>query len=65
MFIRGKLILLVYIDDCITICPGNEPVPHFIESMQSNYILIHERNILANLGIQVECKKTHNRPEYH
>jgi hypothetical protein len=65
MFIRGNLILLVYMDDCITICPDDEPITKFIASMQTDYVLTDEGNISAYLGIQVDGKKTSNELEFH
>jgi hypothetical protein len=65
MFIRGSLILLVYVDDCVAICPSQAPITEFIESMKADYVLTDEGDISAYLGIQVECKQTRNGPEYH
>jgi hypothetical protein len=65
MFIRGNLILLVYVDDCIAICPNNEPITKFIASMQTDYVLTDKGNIFAYLGIQVDRKKTNNGLEFH
>jgi hypothetical protein len=65
MFIKGNLILLVYVDDCVAICPTNEPIAEFIKSMQGDYDLTDEGSVSAYLGIQVECKKTRDGSEYH
>jgi hypothetical protein len=65
MFIRGNLILLVYVDACIAICPDDEPITKFIASMQTDYVLTDEVIILAYLGIQVDHKKTSNGLEFH
>jgi hypothetical protein len=64
MFIRGNLILLVYVDDCIAICPDDEPITKFITSMQTDYVLTDEGNLSAYLGIQVDRKKTSNGLEF-
>jgi hypothetical protein len=65
MFIRGNLILLVYVDDCIAICPESEPIMEFIRSMQNDYDLTDEGDISGYLGIQVERKRTRNGVEFH
>jgi hypothetical protein len=65
MFIRGGLILLVYVDDCVAICPNQAPITDFIDSMRADYVLTDEGGISAYLGIQVECKQTRNGPKYH
>jgi hypothetical protein len=65
MFIRGDLILLVYVDNCIAIRPNNEPITNFIASMQTDYILTDKGKMSAYLGIQVDHKKTSNGLEFH
>jgi hypothetical protein len=65
MFIRGNLILLVYVNDCVAICPTYEPIAEFIKSMQGDFDLTSKGNDSAYLGIQVECKRTCDGPEYH
>jgi hypothetical protein len=54
MFIRGNPILLVYANDCIAICPENQPIMNYIESIQGDYVLTYEGNIPAYLGIQIK-----------
>jgi hypothetical protein len=39
IFVKGTLILLVYVDDCIALCPRNQPITDFIESMKTDYVL--------------------------
>jgi hypothetical protein len=65
MFIRENLILLVYVDDCIVICPDDEPIMKYIAFMQTDYVLTDEGNISAHLVIQVDRKKTSNGLEFH
>jgi hypothetical protein len=38
MFVKGTLILLVYVDDCIALCNRNQPITDFIESMKNDYM---------------------------
>jgi hypothetical protein len=65
MFVKGNLILLVYVDDCIALCPHDRPITYFIKSMQDNYVLTDEGDVSAYLGIQVDRKETSDGLEFH
>jgi hypothetical protein len=58
MFVKDKLILLVYVDDCVALCPQDGPIKDFISSMQNDYVLTDEGGVSAYLGIQVNRKQT-------
>jgi hypothetical protein len=67
IFLKGTLILLVYVNDCITQCPQNQPILDFIESMKMDYIILltDGGGVSAYLIIQVDCKKTSDGLEYN
>jgi hypothetical protein len=65
MFIKETLILLVYVDDCIALCPRNQPITDFIKSMKTDYVLTDKGDVSAYLGIQVDRKDTTDGVEFH
>jgi hypothetical protein len=65
MFVKGTLILLVYLDDCIALCPHNQPITDFIESMKTDYVLTDKGDVSAYLGIQVDRKESTDGVEFY
>ena len=58
LFVKGELILVTYIDDCVAMCPTQKPIDDFVKSMQEDYHLTDDGDLSAFLGIQIERKRT-------
>jgi hypothetical protein len=54
LFVRKNMIVVTYVDDCLILCPDDEPINAFITSMQKDFTLTDEGTISAYLGIQIE-----------
>jgi hypothetical protein len=65
LFVKGELILITYVDDCIALCTTQKPIDDFIKSMQEDYSLTDDGDLSAFLGIQIEKQFTPSgAPEY-
>jgi hypothetical protein len=58
LFVKGMLILVTHVDDCVALCPTQKPIDDFVKSMKEDYHLTDYGDLSAFLGIQIERKRT-------
>ena len=53
VFVKGNLIFITYVDDCILLCPDEGPINDTISSLKKEFVLTDDGDLSAYLGIKV------------
>jgi hypothetical protein len=63
-YMRGNLILLCYIDDCLLFCPDDSAISKAIQELKRAFILEDQGNIATYLGADVAKSIVHDKPQF-
>lgn len=55
--VKSELILMTYTDDCVALCPTQNPINNFVKSMKGDYHLTDDGDLSSFLDIQIERKR--------
>ncbi|MGZ8880111.1 MAG: reverse transcriptase domain-containing protein, partial [Halobacteriota archaeon] len=57
-FLKGDMVILVYVDDCLIFCPRSETIDAFIASLQQDFTLVDEGDVASYLGAEINTDKS-------
>jgi hypothetical protein len=61
---KGDLILLCYVDDCLIFCQDERKIDHLITNLRKKFILTDEGDIAAYLGVDVNKTTEDGRTQF-
>ncbi len=63
-YMKGDLILLCYVDDCLIFCQDERKIDHLITNLRKKFILTDEGDIAAYLGVDVNKTAEDGRTQF-
>ena len=54
LFVRGSLMLLVYINNCLVFSPKDKDIKSFVNDLKKKFVITDKGDISSYLGIQID-----------
>jgi hypothetical protein len=63
-YMKGDLILLCYVDDCLLFCPDGDKITNVIQELKQKFTLEDQGDVAAYLGIDVARSSVEEQPQF-